>query len=360
MKYRMAPIFDTKDVGASGTEVIDIDQVDIISAIDIKFRVTKATTGMHAPDVSNITKIELTDGAERLFSLTGFEAQALGYYNRPSRQMSHGQELLANSEEAHFPIDFGRWLWDPELAFDPKRHTNPQLRITYDEDVSDTNVSVNELEVNGFFFDEEPPSPRGFLSAIEEYDYTLGANNSYEAIDLPDDRVVRQVLVRAYQDGYEPWYSIKEARLDENNLGKIVFDWTNLENYYRMMKTMWPKMVYSLTGRAEAGGTVFYVPMTDYWAAMVTQEFSASHEVYPSPSSIRGGKATLISASGYSFNSITEGYLPWHCYQFPMGKPMVIEDWWDPKGKHPRLRLRASTGGVSSTGQVVMEEVRPY
>lgn len=359
-KYRIAPIWDPEDVGASGTKVIDIDINETLSALDIKWKVTKAETGMDAPDVADITRIELVDGSERLFSLSGYEAQALGYYNRPGRQMSHGQHLIANSQESHYPIDFGRWLWDKELAFDPKRHVNPQLRITFNEAISDTSVTANELEVTGFIFDEVQPSPRGFLSAIEEYSYTCGANNSFEIVDLPDDRIVRQILVRAYRDGYEPWAQIKEARLDESNLGKVPFDYTNLENYHRMMKTFWPQIFYNVEGRAAAGGAVFYVPQTDYWADFIISEYSAAHEVYTSPSSIKGGKATVVSASGFSFRAIVKGYLPWHCYQFPMGMPNVIEDWWDPKGKKPRLRLRAASSGANGTGQVIMEEVRPY
>lgn len=360
MKYRTAPILNAVDPGAAGTRVIDINLESALSAIDIKWSITKGASGMDAPDVADITRIELVDGSERLFSLTGYEAQALNYYNRPGRQMSKGEALTAMTQESHYIIDFGRRLWDPDLAFDPKRHVNPQLRITFNYRISDTAATARELEITGFIFDEKQPSPRGFLSAIEEYSYTAGGNLSYEIIELPDDRMVRQLLVRAYQTDKEPWYNINEARLDENNLGRIVFDYTNLENYNYMMNSWEHQIMYNVDGRADAGGNNFYVPVTDYWASFVLSAHAAAPDVFVQPSAIAGGLATVVSATGQSFRAIVKGSLPWHCFRFPFGDPDDPDDWWDPKGNHPRLRLRVGAAGDACTAMVVMEELRPY
>ena len=137
MKYRTAPILNIVDPGAAGTRVVDINLESALSAIDIRWKISKSEPDMAAPDVADIERIELVDGSERLYSMTGYEAQALNYFNRPGRQMSHGQHLDVSSQESHYIIDFGRRLWDPELAFDPKRHVNPQLRITFDSTISD-------------------------------------------------------------------------------------------------------------------------------------------------------------------------------------------------------------------------------
>lgn len=360
MNYRDALLLAAEDLDEAGTKVINIDVDQLISEIDIKFKTTKALAYMTAAPPANITKIEIVDGSNVLMSMTGYEVQALAYYNRPGIQLTHGQHLLANSEEDHYPIHFGRYLWDTMLAFDPTRYKNPQLRITFDEDVADTSVSANECEVKARIFDQKQITPIGFLRGQQWHDYSCGNENSYEPIQLPEDYRIRQILVRAFTDGREPWQTIDELRLDENNLQRIPIDETNLENYFRRMKSEWHKIAVPIQGRASSGGAVFYVPVTEYWAAFINSEYSSSHEVYLSPSSLRGGKATLVSASGYSFGAIAMGYLPWHCYQFPMGLPMDIEDWYNPSGNKPRLRLRAGAQGTSGTGQVVLEQFVPY
>jgi hypothetical protein len=360
MNYRTAELLVGEDVGASGTKVIDVNVSKPISQIDITFKTTKASQGMSAGSPANISKIELVDGSKRLFSLSGYEAQALAYYSRPGIVCDHGQHISTLSEFDTFPILFGRHLWDKELAFDPTKFVNPQLRITYDEDVSDTSVSANELEVWAHIFDELAISPIGFLSAVEHYDYTCGAADSYETIELPDDRAIRQILVRAYQDGYEPWYQIDEARLDEGTLAKLVWEFTNLENYYRRMKAQWPLIVQQVCVLSDTGGVDYYVAPTDYYSGIVGMGMSSTAEVYHDGAASRGGKLSITGSANVHYLGLVFGYLPWHCYQFPMGLKDDIEDWYDPKGKKPRLRLRASTGATSGTGEVVLEELYRY
>lgn len=360
MNYRQAQLLAPEDVGASGTKVIDVDIKNPISRIDIKFKTTKASEGMSAPGPANISKIELVDGSTPLHSLSGYENQALAYYNRPDRCMEHGQHTSTLSEVDLYVIDFGRWLWDPELAFMVEKFVNPQLKITFDEDVSDTSVTANELEVWASIFDEKQVSPIGFLSALEHFSYTLGSDNSFETIAMPEDHPYRQILVRAYLDAYEPWYSIDEARFDEGTLDRIPWDFTNLEEYYRRMKAVTPAIRTNCQVNLTAAARNFYFPQTDYWANVVLMGVSADVAPYVNAASMRGGKAALISGSAGQMIGVASGYLPWHCYQFPMGIQHEIADWYNPAGKKPRLRLRASTGATSSTGQVVIEELYRY
>jgi len=360
MNYRHALLLAPEDLGGSGTKVIDIDVRNPISRIDIKFKTTKASNGMSAGAPANISAIELVDGSKVLHSLNGHENQALAYYSDPGVIMDHGQHVSTLSEVDEFRISFGRHLWDEMLAFLPGNFINPQLKITFDEDVSDTSVSANECEVWARIFDEKSVSPIGFLSAIEQYQYTCGAANSYENISLPEDREIRQILVRAYQDGYEPWYQIKEARLDENTLDRIPFDFTDLETYYRMMKSVWKAIVQQVVLAPGSGGQTYYLPMTDYNASIAGVGMGGTEELYMTAAAARGGKFQLACTTGVNIAAIAQGYLPWHCYQFPMGKLNDVDDWYNPAGKKPRLRLRAGTGGTSGTGEVVIEELYRY
>ena len=360
MKYRSALLMAGEDVGSAGTKVIDIDVQSPISALDIKFKITRGSDTHVAGVAALLPKIEIVDGAKVLYSANGYLNQALGYYNRPTRQLEHGQVITANSEVGIFPIDFGRRLWDKELAFDPKRFTNPQLRISHSELATDASASANELEVTAHLFDEKAINPIGFLAGMLHHDYTCGANNSFESISLPDDRMIRQILVRAFYQGYEPWYNIDEARLDENTLGNIVFDETNLEEYFRRMQAYWsPIQIYHIWN-VSTTVSYKYIPQTNYWAGVVstTHSHETTGNIQINPA--RGGKIGVDSEAAGEWGAISHGYLPWHTYQFPMGDPADLEDWYDPIGKKPRLRLRASSGATSVTGQVLLEELVRY
>ncbi len=360
MNYRDSLLLAGEDVGAAGTKVIPIDIQKPISQLRIRFNTTKATEGMAAPGPANITRIELIDGSRRLHSLTGYENQALGYYAHPNGQMEHGQVLKSNSQEDLYVIDFGRWLWDEELAFLPERFSNPRLEITFDEDVSDTSVVANELEVWARIFDEKQISPMGFLAAIEHHSYTVGSNNSYEPIQLPEDRIIRQILVRAFADGIEPWTQIKEARLDEGTLDRIPFDYTSLENYHRMQKMFKPAITLNLIGMGTTSARTFYGPPTDFYSALQLHTQNSANTVNIEGWS-KGGKASVLGSGVQTqFWGTWRGYLPWHTFQFEMGRQMDINDWYNPEGKKPRLRLRAGSTGTSGTGFVTLEELIKY
>lgn len=358
--YRTSLLLAAEDLGASGTKVIDIDTQKPISRITLRWKTTASSESHSYPKPDDISKIELVDGSRVLHSLSGQENQALAYYSRGQGTMSHGQHIPSLSETEIFALDFGRYLWDKELAFDPSRFRNPQLKITYDEDKADTGVTANALEVWADLFDQKSISPVGFLSAIEHYAYTPGASGSYEHIMLPEDRIIRQILVRAHYDGYEPWYNIEAVRLDENTLESIPFEYTDLEQYYRVMQSVWPVIITPFNAGVTTTSRTFYVPQTDYWATILTTPLTGANAIYINAASMRGGKAALIGAADKQVTGIAKGYLPWSTFQFPMGEQKDLKDWYDPAGRKPRLRIQAYTGATNVDAQVVLEQVYAY
>jgi len=360
MNYRTTQVLAPIDVTTAGTKVIDIDVTKPISRLIVRWRTTKALDYLTAGFPADITKIELVDGARRLMSLNGYELQALNYYNHPVCQLDNGNMLVACYTETFFLIDFGRFLWDELLAFDPTKFVNPQLRITHNESLSDTSCTDNNLEVTAELFDEKVISPIGFLGAVEHYAYTPSAADAYNSIELPDDRQIRQILVRAYQDAYEPWYNIDEMRLDENMLEHVIYDELDLELYANRMKSVSPNLYWKGVLNSITSERVFYVPMTGYFPMLALTGHGTAGNLTITIDDLRGGKIGCTSSATGEFGIIASGFLPWHTYQFPTGNPQDIEDWWNPAGKKPRLRLRAGTGGNSVTGQVVLEQLHRY
>ncbi len=359
-KYLTDLIFPSTNLGSAGTKIIPIVTKKPISRIEITYRTTKAGDAMNAPGPANIPKIELIDGAKPLHSLTGYTNQALAYYNRPGVSMEHGQHIPALSEVDIYAIDFGRFLWDPLLAFDPTKFSNPQLKITYNPALADTSATVGYLEVWAECFDEKVPSPIGFLKAQEVWNGSYLADNSVNEILLPEDEVIRQILARTYYAAYEPWYEVDAAKLDEAGNGKIIFDLPDLEMYYRRMKSHVPMGHSPFIAGITTSARVFYIPWTDFWASLVGIGVAATMEVYETTASMAGGYCSLIASGDHQYVGESRGYLPWHTWQFPMGKQNDPDDWYDPSGKKPRLRLTSNTGGASGSGAVVLETINKY
>lgn len=361
MKYRTDLILAaTAMPSASGTKTIDLLFKKPISRIEITYSTTKvlATNAYGVP--ADIPKIELVDGAKPLHSLTGYTNQALAYYSRGNVAMEHGQHIRTQEEIALYAIDFGRFLYDPLLAFDPTRFANPQLKISWNRVLCDASIATDSMEIWAELFDEKVISPIGFLSAREIWAGNFLADNSVNEVLLPDDEVIRQLLVRANQAAYEPWVQIDKAKLDEAAGFAVIFDYTDLEKYFQRMKSRWPMIKVPFIGGFDGGAETFYVPQTDYDAWINGVAEGADGATHIGAASIKGGKAVMHSTAGSNLVGESGGYLPWHTFQFPFGNQQDPDDWYDATGKKPRLRLTSNTGGTSGDGNVVIETLHKY
>lgn len=360
-KYRTELLFPAEDLGASGTKTIPIETLSKISRLELTYKTTKGSEGMSYGAPANITKIELIDGGTPIHYVTGYTAQALGYYNRKGVSFEHGQHIGSSSEMDTYPIDFGRFLHDPLLAFDPTKFKEPALRVSFNEALADTSASAGTLEVWAELFDEYDPSPMGFLRAQQNWSGNFLSNNSINNVDLFSDEVIRQILVRANQAGYEPWYQIDIAVLKEISTGKIVFDFEDLEVYYRRMKSRWPMIITPLIINIRTStGRYFYIPQTDYWAGVNLIAEQTLGYMYSGLVSMKGGKIDLVGSVDMQAFGQAFGYLPWHTFQFPLGGQDDPNDWYDPTSKKPRLALTSAAGGTSGDGEVIIETVKRY
>lgn len=360
MNYRTVEILASGDqTDGAGTKIIDIRVKDIISRIMIYWQVTMAGSGMNAPQHKDISKIELVDGSDVLFSLDGGQAQALCIYDRKCDSMNYPQKTGGNSMASNYAIDFGRFLHDPMLAFDPKRFNNPQLKITYDEDVADTGATENELGVKAEVFDEKMVTPMGFLMSKEIFKITP-PTSGYTYIDLPTDHIMRKLLIQGYRAAYEPWNTVGEARLDEDNDKRVIFDW-DLQRYYRMMHGVWRPVEEAIVcDGSDTEAFTYYITPTDYYTffAGICQ---GSDYVYRD--TVRGGGSfkPISYSTARTVVGMVKGLLPNHCFEFPFGDPKDIDDWFDVT-KVGTLRLRLKAGSTDAAGNyaVVTQQLRHY
>lgn len=359
MNYRTTKLLAETNYTAAATKTIPIIVKDPISRIIIAWRVTRAGGGMDSYPHADISKIELVDGSEVLHSLSGGENQAVCIYDRKAKTMNHGQHFDSSSEYSTYGIDFGRFLYDPVFAFDPTRFNNPQLKITHSHLISDTGASSGNLEVIAQMFDEKQISPVGFLSTRQIKDFSISAAGVYDYVDLPTNLPLRALFIQGYRSAYEPWYQVIEARLNEDGEKRIPFDW-DLEDYHRIRKGWDSPIQEQIMGVASAGGETFYTTPTDFWATLVAQTQNNVFDINMSGSSMKGGVATLISASASQFTGLVHGWLPNHMFHLPFGDPQDPADWYDVT-RLGSLELRVKTGtGTSGNIRTSVQQVRSY
>lgn len=361
MNYRTVELLASGDqADGAGTKIIDIRVREMISRIMIYWQVGMNGYDMNSYQHKDIIKIELVDGSDVLFSLDGGQAQALNIYDRKCDSMNYKQKLDGNSLASNYAIDFGRFLHDPMLAFDPTRFNNPQLKITYNEDICDTSSTSNELGVKAEVFDEKVINPMGFLSA-KEVSSRVPPASGYSYFTLPTDRTLRKLLIQGYLADFEPWYTVSEARLDEDGDKRVIFDW-NIERYYRMMQSIWRPVEDEIVGMANTSGTKFYVTPTDYYAILAATVLNdITHSVTQVGYGRGGGISMWGDGSVQLFEGVARGFLPNHCVEFPMGDPGDIEDWYDvTKVGDLRLRLNVGSYSASARQSIVVQQLRRY
>jgi len=357
MKYRTTTVLADKDPGAAGTEIIPLNLLDIISRLTVTYHVgmfTNKTTAHYCADVS---RIELVDGSDVLFSMTGYEAQALNIYDRRVATMSDGQNMGGNHYFMSFGLDFGRYLFDPELALNPAQFDNLVLKITYNEVTAGATDKDNHIAVYADVFDEKVVSPVGFLMSKEHWSAPLSAG-AFEYVKLPTDYPIRQLILRAFKDAKEPKYTCVEAKIDEDNEKRIPFNWV-MDDYQRLMMGVWLPISEGIVGNCMPGGVdLRYVTPTGYRTAFMgaTQRDDAFYSGWAN----EGGIVTFYGTAGSTVIGIARGWYPHHCWQFPFGDQRDLDDWYDVTTKGAvRLRLK---GGDTTPGDamVVLQQLRRY
>ena len=222
MYSRLATIWPRKNYASDTTEIIDININDPISQIIVTYEPDNNPSGAHATahPAKCVEKIEIVDGSEVLYSLSGQEAQAVDFYNNNAQPLNVMCYLNGMTSEMIFTINFGRYLFDEIYALDPRKFRNLQLKITLDIDAGGDESNDGYLTVLAQIFDSKNISPIGFLMHKRIKQYTL-ADSAHEYTDLPTDYPYKGLFLMAQRYGTGPEYQIDNVKLTEDNDRKI-------------------------------------------------------------------------------------------------------------------------------------------
>lgn len=363
MNYRLATIHPEEALTpiTTGTFTMPIRLKEPISRIVIKYNVTKSLMYMTDHPAADITKIELVDGSDVLHATTGFENQALCMFDRKQPAMNEGVHLINVPQDSMYGIDFGRWLFDPELAFDPTKFMMPQLKITYNAKVSDTGGTTPSLQVRAYVFDEKVISPIGFLMSKEHHSENAPASaTAHKYVDLPLDFPYRRIMVRAFYKNYPPEYTISHVKIDEDNERRIPWD-VDVEDYIELSMARWEQINEPFhVACADDTNREFYFTASNYFNTVAGISTDIARHI-ASRQARTGGMVELKATNNTTLLGCTMGYCPNHCFDFECGDPKDIADWYDvTRVGDLRLKVTGGTPGASGTYQVVIQQLRRY
>lgn len=361
---RIATILSPKDLGAAGTEVIDVTLKDIISRITMIWKCTNVTVSVMLDTiVACISKIELVDGSNVLFSLSGKEAQALNYFDRKTMPYNELSLTVGGFFVSEISIDFGRFLYDPVLALDPTKFTNPQLKITWDEDACNTAVVVNSFQVYAHIFEGNSISPMGFLQSKEQFQYAMSAS-AHEYLDLPVDLPIRQLIMRAHSTDHSPITLLDTFKLSEDNDRRVPLN-MKADDYYRMIKAYYPRIDEVVTLDAVVTAKQIFATVSQDVAININYDgtaFVTAQSLFAVPTFTGSLIALAASVDIQADTGHISGTLPHNCIPIPFGDQSNIEDWLTLEGVGS-LRadiLASSDADAADTGSLITQQLRSY
>jgi len=359
MNYRQASLLAAEDATTAGTKTVDLDIADIISRIQVKYDYTNGSHDATAHPAKTVSKIEVVDGSMVLYSLSGSEIEALDFFDsRRSRpyELEYRSGVIG---QLVFNLNFGRKLYDPLLALDPKKFTNPQLKISHNKALGGSAPSASQLRVVADVFDEKKVTPQGFLMAKEHHLWTL-TNNAYEDVDLPTDYPLRKLLVKTQTDTAAWFVQLAEMKLSEDNDKRIPVNITAMEDYVNYVRNLFGQYIEQIVG-------TFSGVASRTWYGTPTARTALLHEgigtATRSLDAEFAGQAFAMTPSAvHVWRGLLHGWEPHGAAPIIFGDQDDIADWYDVT-KIGSVKLRVKAGGSvvsNSTAEIVTQQLRKY
>jgi hypothetical protein len=359
MNYRLATILAEESATTPATKTIDLNVNDPISRLNIIFIPLNSNQTIIGHPALCLKKVEIVDGSDVIFAADGKELRAAAFYGSgrpPVDILSYNTSDKCKFEAS---IYFGRKLYDPELALDPTKFTNLQLKITHDLALGGATPTTATLAVLADIFDEKMISPRGFLMTKELYSYLPGVS-AHQYIDFPRDYPYRLIMVGGDSHARQPSVRIEELKLSEDFDRKIPIQTTNIKSILRGISAMTPRIMDHIIALIQTSET--NIPMTAGYEGFAVGGGYGGSKVSVGFGNGGGGNIHGYGESAVAYWVHAGGWCPHNFVLLPTGDIEDIEDFYDPTGlKNLRLDILAgSDPGTSDAIQILGQQLRKY
>lgn len=221
MYWRHEYVREAEAMTLGGTYKLDLPQHGQLGSILL--RVTGSTiSGLGAAAakwriIDFLSKITiLADGAQIIKSLTPYQVQALCYFDQGKFPPGRWGNYATNSVNEHLLLNFGRWLYDPDMGLDLGRFNNVQLQIdntaTAGGATDWNNLTVSVLPC----YKEEAGVFSGYIRGEEWRAWTTVADQT-QYNDLPVEGRLRRILLQAIPN-------LDASHVEKTNMANLMDD----------------------------------------------------------------------------------------------------------------------------------------
>lgn len=355
---RITEILAAEAASTAGTKVIDLNLTELVSRLTVQFKGTCSTGVPTAHPAKMVSKVELVDGSDVLFSLSGQEIQALNFYEQ--REMSPAALMYVNDVQSivTLNLNFGRYLWDPKLAVDPARFSNLQLKVTHNKASGGGAPDAGELSVFANVMEKSDASPTGFLMSKEIQSYAL-TSSAHEYINLPIDYPYRRLIIASLAAGKQPWEQYNKLKLSIDNDRQVLINNLSVSTLVKLMPGA-REFEEFLVGTGTGSAETTYVTPTMWTFISCLGLNSALSSIVPAQS--YGGSLSVNTDSAEVYQLHVRGRCPHGALDIPFGIPDEPESWLS-VAKLGALKADITAGssvGSSSTCELVSQQLRAY
>lgn len=356
-KYREVQILDDASIGDSGTKTVDIKLEDPITSLIIRFKATHAGVLDDTPAQKNITHIELIDGGQVYYSLSGPQAVAATTYGLGRYPSCWIDGRAAMTDSMSFQLLFGRFLGDELLAFTAAKLRNPQLRVSWTDVDGFTDDSLT-LGVTARIMEGLPPPSHALM--WEEIEAWNTAAQGVHTVDLPVDLPIRALMHRVYH-ATEYWGGFHTHFKLDCDMGKYIpFDLDRGEYEDIVRAVMGPFHVAQ-------HGTWNNAQWVQGWLGSIIGAHLTSIDSYTIANPYTAGAwnwviTYLRSNAGAEMEDrpcelVCTGYYPENCVLYPFGR---LDDpaTWFPATNYKLIQLKITEGQADGAASVCVQQKR--
>lgn len=346
----------SESIATAGTKTMDIDLKKPISRITIRVKGTNNGSTPTAHPALMVSKIELVDGSDVLFSLSGKECYALNVYEEGELPFTINETEDNIECAATYHLNFGRKLWDEELAFDASKFSNPQLKITHDISAGGSSPDAGTLAVFAHVFDENPPTPKGFLMAKELYSYTLTAS-AHEYVTLPTNYLYRYVLVQSHSNSLAPGDQYNKIKFGMDDDEEVILNGISTSELLKAFSE--GDQIEETIGTLGTGSAVAYFLCSSYegYGVGIGRSANSAAAIVAQPS---GSGVDITGDASESMGCYFTGQAPFGALNIILADKYDPDTWLNPTG-HRNIKLDITAGGsASGTVQIITQQLRDY
>lgn len=358
MKFRHSCLLSATSIMTAGQKVIDINVQDAISRLMVIIRATNSSWDPVGHPSLIAEEVELVDGSNVLHSMSGAYSQALAFYSSQKQPFNYINYTDNGIAVAAIPIYFGRHLWDRDLALDPKKFRNLQLKVEHDYSLGAATPDACTIEVWADIFDSPVENLTGFLMGKSHWRKTLVASTT-DFVDIPTDHPIRLVCPSVKSDDEEPDINIDAIKLSEEADKRILLNAGTLE-LLQMFEAQYPLWTELMEGRlpANADKEFWVTPAKDINIDPFASQDSDSIIHIP----WSGGSGRKINGSLLTtINANVTGRCPHGMIPLPMGDINRIDDAWQAQTLNSaRIEMTTGAGDTASDYQLILQQIRQY